>query len=86
MKRKQKTERRYPKIANMKQYVETLAGRGDKVVYRYFGDASCKTVIDMTYGAFAEEIHQVAAAFQTLGLEGKRVAILGVTCHEWVAT
>ena len=86
MKQKQKTERRYPKIANMKQYVETLASRGDKVVYRYFGDAACKTVIDMTYGEFAEEIKNVAAAFETLGLAGKRVAILGVTCHEWVAT
>ena len=86
MKKKQKTERRFTQISTMKQYVENLFGHGDKVLYRYFADPSCKTVIDMTYRQFAEEVCHVASAFRKLGLEGKRIAILGVTCHEWVAT
>ena len=81
MKRK-KTQRIYTPAENMKHYVQMLGERGDKVLFRYFEG---KDIIDMSYGEFQGKVMAFAAALDTLGLDKKRVAIVGETSYQWVS-
>ena len=86
MKQKKKTERRYTPAPTMKAYMGNLEAHGDKVLYRYYADATCRKINDMTYKTFTQNVKHIAAAFQTLGLAGKRIAIIGDTSPAWVAS
>ncbi|MBR2340171.1 MAG: AMP-binding protein [Clostridia bacterium] len=81
MKRK-KTQRIYTPAENMKHYVQMLGERGDKVLFRYFEG---KEIVDMSYGEFQGKVMAFAAALDTLGLDKKRVAIVGETSYQWVS-
>lgn len=60
-----------------------IASHGDKVAYKYFENDKLK---EMTYEQFYEIILKVAAGFDKLGLTGKRVAVIGDTSPQWLAT
>lgn len=58
--------------------------RSDKVMFRYFDKD--REVIEMTFGQFNEKIESMIGAFENLGFQGKRVAVVGETCPEWLIT
>ena len=80
-----KTERVYEPISSFYNLVEHFAGFGDRIAYRYFVDGG-KNLAEMTYGEFAAMVRDEAAGLSALGLAGRRVAVIGETSPEWVAT
>lgn len=61
-----------------------LNEHGNKTVFRYFD--SKKNLLEMTYADFSANNTALAAAFSKLGLKGKRIAVVGESCPEWVMT
>ncbi len=56
----------------------------DKVAYRFY---SKEGIIDtLTYSQLKVKIDRITAGLDTLGLIGKRVAIIGETSPEWITT
>lgn len=78
-----KTERLYTKLESINQLVSLIGTRGDRTVFRYFRDGM---YCSLSYGEFYELIMNEAAGFETAGLAGKRIAVIGETSPEWVAT
>lgn len=56
--------------------------RPDKVAYRYFGKD--KEIVEVTYGQNSEIIENMICALREGGFEGKRIALIGETCPEWL--
>ena len=81
--RNKKTERIYTPATSIKHFVKMLREKGDKTLYRYYVG---KDIVDMNYGAFYEKVMSLSAALDSMNLKGKRVAIVGETSYQWVAT
>ena len=86
MKQKPKTQRQFTPVRNIKDYLQVIEGHGNKVLYRYYADALAREIIDMTYAEFVANVRAQAAAFEALGLAGKRIAVVGETSYKWVST
>ncbi|MBQ3483416.1 MAG: AMP-binding protein [Clostridia bacterium] len=78
-----KTERIYTPLSSFKHLVEQVEARGDKIAFKY---PVGKTFETLSYAAFGAEVRAVAAGLAAAGLAGKRIAVIGETSHEWVAT
>ena len=78
-----KTERIYTPINSFKHLVELMESRGDKTAFKYPVGREYAT---LSYGDFAHEIKAIAAGLSAAGLAGKRVAVIGETSHQWVAS
>ena len=82
--RVKKTERVFTKVNNIKEYLEVLKSHGDKTLYRWLD--SKNTYTSNTYNEFYELVLSIAKGYQNAGLSGKRIAIIGETSVEWVAS
>ena len=80
---KKKTERVYTPVRNFKHFYEKLAEFGDKTLYRYY--LGRNDVAEMTFAEFSALTGSVAAGLIKNDLGGKRIAIVGETCPEWVS-
>ena len=78
-----KNPRIYPEVSSFKDLVKVFADRGDKVAFKYPVGKSFET---LSYGDFAKEITAIAAGLNALGLTSKRIAVIGETSHQWVAS
>ena len=78
-----KTPRIFTPITSFKNLVEQMVDRGDKVAFRFRIEEGYDA---LSYGAFAERVLALAAGFDAVGLAGKRVAVIGETSTDWVAT
>ena len=78
-----KTERLYTKLDSINQLVSLIGNRGDRTIFRYFRDGA---YCSLSYGEFYELVMNEAAGFEAAGLAGKRIAVIGETSPEWVAT
>ncbi len=78
-----KTERIFTPLKSFKDLIPALTARGDKTAFRY---PTGKSFGAKTYDEFANEVLTLAAGFTALGLSDKRVAVIGETSPEWVAT
>ena len=56
--------------------------RGDKVALKYIGNN--KEIVEVTYLEYSENIENMICALKKSGFEGKRIAIIGETCPEWL--
>ncbi len=56
--------------------------RPDKVAYKYLGKD--KEIVEVTYGQNSEIIENMICALKKYGFEGKRIALIGETCPEWL--
>lgn len=56
--------------------------RGDKVAFKYIGNN--KEIVEVTYHEYSENIENLICALKKSGFEGKRIAIIGETCPEWL--
>ena len=81
---KKKTERIYTPVKSFKHLYEKLADFGDKVLYKYY--VGRNDVAEITFAEFSEKVKALTAGLINKGLGGKRIAIVGETCPEWVAT
>ena len=81
---RKKSERRYTPITSMRHLGEKLKEFGDKTLYRYFG--ANRTLCEMTFSEFSDMIRTVSAGFSALGLQGKRIALIGETSPEWTSS
>ncbi len=80
---RKKTVRDFEPIQGMREMVAWIDSCGDRPLFRYGQKGEFVT---LSYGDFGKMIHKEAAAFSALGLQNARVAILGKTTPEWVAT
>lgn len=78
-----KTERIFTEVSNIREYLDVLKSHGDKVLYRYpVGNQYAA----MTYSQFHTQVLDTAAGLKSLGLAGKRIAVIGPTSPEWVSS
>jgi len=54
----------------------------DKVAYKYLGKD--KEIVEVTYGQNCEVVDNMICALKKGGFEGKRIALIGETCPEWL--
>ncbi len=80
---KKKTERNFTPINNISEFLGVVRSHGEKTLYRWLEN---KTYVSNTYNEFHGKIIGIAKGFQKLGLAGKRIAIIGETSVEWVAS
>ncbi len=82
--RRPKTERRYERVTDIVDFCRVLEKHGDRVAYSYFDKD--RNVVDLTYSKFNAKILRIAAGLTEAGLNKKRIAIIGPSSVEWVAT
>lgn len=78
-----KTERIFTKVHSIKEYLAVLEGHGNKTLYRWPEGNEYKS---NTYEEFCTLIKNIAKGIEANGLSGKRIAVIGETSVEWVAT
>lgn len=80
-----KTPRNYTPINNFRHlYYKAADNFKDKILFRYFTkDGSIDT---LTFSQFKYKTDKIAAGLDSLGLTGKRVALIGETSPDWIAT
>ncbi|MBE6581133.1 MAG: AMP-dependent synthetase [Ruminococcaceae bacterium] len=78
-----KTPRIFTPFRSFKDLISTLATRGDKIAFRF---PVGKEFGQMTYAEFSAKAAKIAAGITAAGLADKRVALIGETSPEWVAT
>ena len=78
-----KTPRIYTKLAGFADLLPVLEARGDRVLFKY---PEGKTFVTLASADFARMIRRVAAGLSAVSLGGKRVALIGETSPEWVAS
>ena len=81
---KPKEVRLYERVMDVKDFCRVLTKHSDKVVFTYFDKK--RQLHDVTYGEFLHKAKSLAAAFTKRGLEGKRIAIIGETSVNWMAS
>ena len=72
-----------PRASDILDLLEQVRDHGDRIAYRYYVG---KDIKDMTYSQLHTAICQCAAAFDTMGLKGQRVAVIGDTSPQWIIT
>ncbi len=75
--------RHLPHVWDVNDFLECIKGHGDKTAFKYFENGALK---EITYAEFIHMIKSVAAGFEKLGLAGKRIAVIGDNCPQWLAT
>ena len=81
---KKKTRREYERVSDVRDLCRVFQKHGSRVAFSYFGEG--RRVQDITYREFYRMILRISAGLTTMGYSKKRVAILGETSVEWLAT
>ena len=81
---KKKTRRNYERVVDVRDFCRVLQKHGSRIAFSYFGEG--RRVQDITYRELYNMILQISAGLTTKGLSKKRIAILGETSVEWVAS
>ncbi len=78
-------EEKYIELNSISHLIKIAKERyGDKVLFRYYDKD--KNIADMTYNEFAHSVTSVSAAFEKIDFAGKRIAVVGESCPEWIIT
>lgn len=81
---RKKTERVYTPVESLSHFAKKIANFGDKTAFRWLNKQH--EIVSMSYRELSDRIHRQAAGFAAVGLAGKRIAVIGETSPEWVAT
>jgi len=81
---RKKTERIFTPVASMKHFCEKINDHGDKIALAFYD--SSRELHELTYSDFSDLIKKEAAGLAALGFKDKRIAIIGETSPEWVAS
>lgn len=84
MHKKKKTERQFKVLNSVSMLCEVIREHGSKTAFMWF-DRS-RTLHNMSYRELYDSILYESAGLAELGFIGKRVAIVGETSPEWVAS
>lgn len=71
------------KMWDVNDLLERIRYNSDRLAYKYFEQGKLK---EMTYAEFYTIALQFAAAMEAKGLVGKRIAVIGDTSPQWLAT
>ncbi len=76
-----------PKVYSHAVNLRAIAARNvevkpNKVLYKYFDND--KNIAEMTFATFGDKVERMIGAMQKTGLCGKRIAIIGEACPEWI--
>ncbi len=82
--RKPKTERICENVKNVAEYCDVISKHGDKIALSYFDKK--RVLHDMSYGELSLFIKKISAGLGELGLGGKKIAVIGETSPEWIAS
>lgn len=78
-----KTPRIYSPVSTLRQMtLVNMQKRAEKPVFKYL-DAS-GSIVEVSYGDFYYQCEKIIAALKKHNLAGKRIALIGETCPEWV--
>ena len=78
-----KTPRIYTHANTLRQITfANYQKRPDKTAYKY--QNKDKEFVEVTYGEFHYITEKLVSALKSRGLAGKRIAIIGETCPEWI--
>ncbi len=80
---RKKIDRGYMPVPDVNALLSYIKSHGDRLAYRYFENNKLK---DMSYAEFYTLVHQTAAGLDKLGLTGKKIAVIGDTSPQWLAT
>ena len=81
---KKRLNRTTPFLADVNDLLSYIKGHGnERLAFKYYELGKLK---EMSYGEFYNMACQVAAGFEAIGLAGKRVAVIGDTSPQWLAT
>ena len=80
---RKKTPRIYTPVKDICDLTRLLRTHGAKIAFRYYRG---KQLLSMSYIEFSDLIVSIAAGFDAMGLAGKRIAIVGETSPQWIAT
>ena len=81
---KKKVRRNYERVSDVRDLCRVLQKHGSKVAFSYFGDG--RKLQDITYREFYRMILRLSAGLTTMGFSKKRIALVGETSVEWVAS
>ncbi len=81
---KPKEIRLYERVMDVKDFCRVLTKHSDKVLFTYFDKK--RKLHDITYGEFLFKAKSLAAALTKRGYAGKRIAIIGETSVNWMAS
>ena len=84
MSNRKKTERIFTPVISMKHFCEKINDHGDKIALAFYD--SSRALHELTYSDFSSLIKKEAAGLASLGFQNKRIAIIGETSPEWVAS
>ena len=77
-------KRLYERVLDVKDFCRIIEKHGDRVLFTYFDKK--RQLHDVTYGEFTAKVKSLAAALTDKGYAGKRIAIIGETSVDWVAS
>ena len=80
---RKKTPRIYTPAKDVRDLTHIFKSHGAKVAFRYYRG---KQLLSMSYREFSDLIVELAAGFDAMGLAGKRIAVIGESCPQWIAT
>ncbi len=80
---RKKIDRGNLKVSDVNELLSHIKAHGDRLAYRYFENNKLK---DMSYAEFHALVCKVASGLDKLGLTGKKIAIIGDTSPQWLAT
>ncbi len=79
-----KVEHLYEPVENVLEFIDHLKGYGERTLFLWNGRTKKDPDGVMTYSEFAEEIAEVSAAIDKMGLRGERICIIGANSHMWL--
>ena len=77
-------KRLYERVLDVKDFCRVIEKHGDRVLFTYFDKK--RQLHDVTYGEFTAKVKSLAASLTDRGYAGKRIAIIGETSVDWVAS
>ena len=81
---KKKTKKEYERVSDVRDLCGVLQKHGSRIAFSYFGEG--RRLQDITYREFYRMILRISAGLTTMGFSKKRIAIVGETSVEWVAS
>ena len=80
---RKKMVRDLPHVSDVNDLLGCIKSHGDRICYKYFEQGQLK---EITYAGIYEAVEKTAAAFDKIGLVGKKVAVIGDTSPQWICT
>ncbi len=81
---KKKCRRLYERVSDVNDFCRVISKHKDRVLYTYFDKK--RQLHDMTYSEFYTNVLRIAAGLTEIGFAKKKVAIIGETSPDWVAS